>query len=202
VNKGETITVMIAALLLLALQATPSVPEVDFAARWQSQAEALEREGKLPQARAAYARVLERDARSLGALSGLVRVESADGNLDAALDHAGRFLEVWRHLKMKPATLQARSSELAAFVRERDPLRKRLDTLRREYVTRLLKLAGEQMDNLSWHSARAMLSEAQFVDPEHPELGLGLGRIQKEGGNELAVEDETGGADPLAGVTS
>jgi|688.fasta_scaffold02572_21 tetratricopeptide (TPR) repeat protein len=200
--RSETDEVMIASLLFfLALQGTPPATEVDFAARWQVQGETLERAGQLAEAGAAYARVLERDARSLGALSGLVRVESTSGNLDAALDHAGRFLEVWRHLKLKPASLQARAAELANFAREKDPLRKRLDTLRREYVTRLLKLAGEQMDNLSWHSARAMLSEAQFVDPEHPELGMGVARIRKEGGNELAVEDETGGADPLAGVT-
>lgn len=193
---------MIAALLLmLALQGSPAAPEVDFATLWQSRGETLEREGKLDEARSAYQRVLERDARSLAAVSALARIEAGAGNLDAALDHAGRFLELWRHIKQKPAALQARAAELAAYAREKDPLRKRADSLRREYVTRLLKLAGEQMDNFSWHSARAMLSEAQFVDPEHPELAAGLARIRKEGGNELAVEDETGGADPLSGVT-
>jgi hypothetical protein len=69
-------------------------------------------------------------------------------------------------------------------------------------VGRLLQLANEQMDHLAWHAARAMLLEAQSTDPEHPDLAAGLERIKKEGGNELAVEDETGGVDPLGGATA
>jgi len=157
--------------------------------------------GKPDDARAAWAKVLEREARHVPTLSALAALEKDAKHLDQALDYAGRFLDIWRYLKDKPPAQVARQQELYAFVHEADPLRRRLDTLRREYVSRLLQLANEQMDHLAWHSARAMLSEAQFTDPEHPELAAGLTRIKKEGGNELAVADETGGADPLAGVT-
>jgi len=157
--------------------------------------------GKPDDARAAWAKVLEREARHMPTLSALAALEKDAQHLDQALDYAGRFLDIWRYLKDKPQAQVARQQELYTFVHEADPLRRRLDTLRREYVSRLLQLANEQMDHLAWHSARAMLSEAQFTDPEHPELAAGLVRIKKEGGNELAVSDETGGADPLAGVT-
>lgn len=157
--------------------------------------------GNPDEARAAWAKVLEREARHLPTLSALASLEKDVNQLDLALDYAGRFLDIWRYLKEKPQGLMARQQELYTFVHEADPLRRRLDALRREYVSRLLKLANEQMDHLAWHSARAMLSEAQFTDPEHPDLAAGLERIKKEGGNELAVADETGGSDPLAGVT-
>ncbi len=173
----------------------------EFVERYFAAGEEAAKAGKPDEARAAWAKVLEREARHLPTLSALAALEKDANHLDLALDYAGRFLDIWRYLKEKPQGQMARQQELYAFVHEADPLRRRLDTLRREYVSHLLKLANEQMDHLAWHSARAMLSEAQFTDPEHPELAAGLDRIRKEGGNELAVADETGGADPLAGVT-
>lgn len=174
----------------------------DFVARWFERAHAAEVAGKLDDARAGYERVLERDGDHMGALAALVNVDRASKRTDEALWYADRFLEKWRHLKPKPAELQKARDEIARFVQEADPLRKRLELLRREYVSRLLRLANEQMDHLGWHSARAILREAVATDPEHPELAAGLERITKEGGNELAVGDETGGADPLAGVSA
>lgn len=189
--------------LLLALFCASASPGSgsDFVARWFEKGRAAEAAGRLDEARASYERVLEREADHLGALAALTGVDRAQSKLDAALGYADRFLEEWRHRKEKPAELTKVRDELARFVVEQDPLRRRLDTLRREYVSRLLKLANEQMDHLAWHSARAILREALATDPEHPDLAAGLERIRKEGGNELAVADETGGADPLAGVT-
>jgi tetratricopeptide (TPR) repeat protein/peroxiredoxin len=173
----------------------------EFVERYFAAGEEAARAGKTEEARAAWAKVLEREARHLPTLSALATLEKDANQLDLALDYAGRFLDIWRYLKEKPQGQMARQQELYTFVHEADPLRRRLDTLRREYVSHLLRLANEQMDHLAWHSARAMLSEARFTDPEHPELAAGLDRIRKEGGNELAVSDETGGSDPLAGVT-
>ncbi|MBK7644103.1 MAG: tetratricopeptide repeat protein [Planctomycetes bacterium] len=175
--------------------------ENEFVERYFAAGEAALAAGKPDEARAAWAKVLEREPRHLPTLSALAALEKDANQLDLALDYAGRFLDIWRYLKQKPQGQMARQQELYGFVHTADPLRRRLDSLRREYVSRLLKLANEQMDHLAWHSARAMLSEAQFTDPEHPELAAGLERIRKEGGNELAVADETGGSDPLAGVT-
>jgi len=173
----------------------------EFVDRYFAAGEAAIKAGKADEARVAWGKVLEREARHLPTLSALATLEKDSNHLDLALDYAGRFLDIWRYLKEKPQGQMMRQQELYTFVHEADPLRRRLDSLRREYVSRLLKLANEQMDHIAWHSARAMLSEAQFTDPEHPELAAGLERIRKEGGNELAVADETGGADPLAGVT-
>ena len=173
----------------------------EFVERYFAAGEAALKAGKPDEARAAWTRVLEREARHLPTLSALAALEKDAKHLDLALDYAGRWLDIWRYLKEKPQAQMARQQELYAFVHEADPLRRRLDSLRRDYVSHLLKLANEQMDHIAWHSARAMLAEAQFTDPEHPELAAGLERIKKEGGNELAVADETGGSDPLAGVT-
>ncbi len=193
----------LAASLVLAEQKKGNAlaAENEFVDRYFAAGEAAAKAGKADEARAAWAKVLEREARHLPTLSALAALEKANNQLDLALDYAGRFLDIWRYLKEKPQALMMRQQELYTFVHEADPLRRRLDTLRRDYVSHLLKLANEQMDHLAWHSARAMLSEAQFTDPEHPELAAGLDRITKEGGNELAVADETGGSDPLAGVT-
>jgi tetratricopeptide (TPR) repeat protein len=173
----------------------------EFVDRYFAAGEAAAKAGKTDEARVAWGKVLERESRHLPTLSALAQLEKEQNQLDLALDYAGRFLDIWRYLKEKPQGQMARQQELYAFVHEADPLRRRLDTLRREYVSHLLKLANEQMDHIAWHSARAMLAEAQFTDPEHPDLAAGLDRIRKEGGNELAVADETGGSDPLAGVT-
>ncbi|MBI5364235.1 MAG: redoxin domain-containing protein [Planctomycetes bacterium] len=181
--------------------ATSGPGSTDFVARWFERARTAEAAGKLDDARAGYERVLERDQNHLGALAALVNVDRALKQTDEALWYADRFLEKWRHLKARPAELQKARDELARFVQEADPLRKRLELLRRDYVSRLLRLANEQMDHVAWHSARAILREAVATDPEHPELAAGLERITKEGGNELAVGDETGGADPLEGVS-
>ena len=178
-----------------------AAPDNEFVERYFAAGQAALQAGKPDDARAAWTKVLERESRHLPTLSALAALEKDSQHLDLALDYAGRFLDIWRYLKEKPQAQMARQQELYAFVHEADPLRRRLDTLRREYVSHLLKLANEQMDHLAWHSAQAMLSEAQFTDPEHPDLAAGLDRIRKEGGNELAVADETGGADPLAGVT-
>ncbi|MBL8862983.1 MAG: redoxin domain-containing protein [Planctomycetes bacterium] len=193
----------LAALLCLTSTWTAPVADRDeFVERLLAQAAAAEKEGRAEAAAAFYARVLERDAKHLTALAKRSTLLAAAGRHDDALDDAGRFLALWRHLDPKPAGMAATQRALSAYAQGTDPLRKRSDTLRREYVGRLLKLANEQMDNLAWHAARAMLVEAQATDPDHPELAAGLARIKREGGNELAVGDETGGVDPLAGVTA
>lgn len=174
---------------------------VDFAQRWFEIGVAAEKAGKIEDAHAAFVRVLEREPRHLQALVALARLDRASQHTDDALDWSGRFLDLWRFLKEKPAPLVEAQKDLASFALEADPFRKRSDALKRDYVTKLLKLSGEQMDHLAWHSARAMLSEALATDPEHPDLKAGLARIKKEGGNELAVADESGGVDPLSGVT-
>ncbi|MBL8857530.1 MAG: tetratricopeptide repeat protein [Planctomycetes bacterium] len=174
---------------------------LDFVQRWYETALGAEKDGQVDAARAAYVRVLEREPRHLSALVALARLERAAQRTDEALDWAGRFLELWRFQTERPSHLVAAQKELAAFALEADPLRKRSDALRRDYVTKLLKLANEQLDNHAWHSGRAMLLEAQATDRDHPDLAAGLARIQKEGGSELAVADESGGVDPLAGVT-
>ncbi len=174
---------------------------LDFAERWYETAVAAQKAGRLEEAKAAFVRVLEREPRHLAAMVALARIDRAAQRTDEALDWAGRFLGTWRWLEDRPAQLAEAQKELAAFVLDADPLRKRADALKRDYVTKLLKLANEQLDNHAFHSGRAMLLEAQATDPEHPELSAGLARISKEGGNELAVADEGGGVDPLAGVT-
>ncbi|MDZ4774516.1 MAG: tetratricopeptide repeat protein [Planctomycetota bacterium] len=174
---------------------------VDFAQKWFEVGAAAEKLGQIDEAKAAYVRVLEREPRHLLALVALTRLDRAAQRTDEALDWAGRFLGLWRWLDDRPAHLVEAQKELAAFALEADPQRKRADLLRRDYVTKLLKLANEQLDDYAFHSGRAMLLEAQATDPEHPELAAGLARIQKEGGNDLAVADEGGGVDPLAGVT-
>ena len=83
-------------------------------------------------------------------LSALAALEKDAQHLDLALDYAGRFLDIWRYLKEKPQGQMARQQELYAFVHESDPLRRRLDTLRREYVSQLLRLANEP-SRQSWH---------------------------------------------------
>lgn len=192
------------ASLLLCASAFALAPAGDdeFVERLYAQGLAAEKAGKVDEARAAFARALERDAKHLPTLARRSALEKAAGRHDEALDDAGRFLAIWRYLQQKPAALVATQRELVAYAAEADPLRKRNDALRRDYVGKLLTLANEQMDHLAWHSSRAMLAEAQATDPEHPDLATGLARIKKEGGNELAVEDETGGVDPLAGVTA
>ncbi len=189
-------------LLALGLVSAPPADKDEFVERLHAQGAAAEKAGKTDDALAAYARALERDAKHLPTLARRSALEKSLGRHDEALDDAGRFLGIWRHLKERPQGLMATQRELASYAAEADPLRKRNDGLRRDYVGRLLVLANEQMDHLAWHSARAMLIEAQATDPEHPELAAGLARIKKEGGNELAVEDETGGVDPLSGVTA
>jgi tetratricopeptide (TPR) repeat protein len=173
----------------------------EFVQRWFDTAVAAEKAGKNEEARAAFVRVLEREPRHMPALVELSRLDKQLGRKDDALDWAVRFLDLWRWLKEKPAALVDAQKELLAFTVEADPLQRRAVALKRDYVGKLLKLAGEQMDKSAWHSARAMLLEAQATDPDHPDLAAGLERITKEGGNELAVADESGGADPLAGVT-
>ena len=157
--------------------------------------------GDLEGARAHFERVLERDASHLASLAALARLARDGGRADEAVDHAGRFLDAWRHRGDPPRELFDTRRELAAFVREADPLREDLVRLRRSYVGSLLSLAARQMDRAAWHSARTMLAEALVTDPEHPDLAAGLARIRLEGGNELAVEDETGGADPMGDVS-
>jgi len=189
-------------LFAFALVPAPLQEQDEFVERLHAQGAAAEKAGEVDEARAAYARALERDAKHLPTLARRSALEKTAGRHDEALDDAGRFLAIWRYLKERPQALAATQRELVAYASAADPLRKRTDALRRDYVGRLLVLANEQMDNLAWHSARAMLVEAQATDPEHPELAAGLARIRKEGGNELAVEDETGGVDPLSGVTA
>lgn len=174
----------------------------DFAERWFRTGTAADKAGDQDAARSAYVRVLEREPGHLYALAAIARLERTAGHTDLALDWAGRFLERWRWLRERPAGLVDTHKDLVAYTLEADPFRKRADLLRREYVTKLLKLANEQLDQHAFHSARAMFLEAQATDPEHPELAAGLARISKEGGNELAVSDESGGVDPLAGVTA
>jgi tetratricopeptide (TPR) repeat protein len=174
---------------------------LDFVQRWLDAGAAAEKAGKPDEARAAYVRVLEREPRHLQALVALARLEQSVDRKDDALDWTVRFLDLWRWLNPKPASLADAHRQLAQYAVEADPLQKRAVSLKRDYVGKLLKLANEQMDNIAWHSARAMLLEAQATDPDHPDLAAGLARIRKEGGNELAVADESGGADPLEGVT-
>ncbi len=164
-------------------------------------ARACEAAGDPEGARAHFERVLERDGSHLASLAALARLARDAGRADEAVDHAGRFLDSWRHRSKPPRELFDLRRELAAFVQEADPLRRDLERLRRTYVGSLLSLAARQMDRAAWHSARAMLAEAIVTDPEHPDLAAGLARIRLEGGNELAVEDETGGANPLAEVS-
>ena len=133
----------------------------EFVDRYFAAGEAAIKAGKADEARVAWGKVLEREARHLPTLSALATLEKDSNHLDLALDYAGRFLDIWRYLKEKPQGQMMRQQELYTFVHEADPLRRRLDSLRREYVSRLLKLANEQMDHIAWHSARAMLSEAQ-----------------------------------------
>jgi tetratricopeptide (TPR) repeat protein/peroxiredoxin len=192
------LTLSLSALPLLSARAGDPA---DFAGRWFDVAVAAEKAGKTDEAKAAYVRVLEREPRHLAALVALARLDRAAQRTDEALDWAGRFLGTWRWLADRPPNLVEAQKELAAFALGADPERKRADALKRDYVTKLLKLANEQLDNHAYHSGRAMLLEAQATDPEHPELAAGLARIKKEGGNELAVADEGGGVDPLAGVT-
>ena len=195
--------VALLALTLLALAAFQAPRgEVALVARYHTLGREMEAAGKLDEARESYERVLERDRRHLPTLHRLAVLEKARGELDAAVDHAARFLDAWRHLAEPPRELRAAQSELAALIAAADPLRRELDGARRKYVGNLLGLAQRQMDGGAWHSARAILVEAVATDPEHPELAAGLARIRAEGGNELAVEDERGGSDPLAGVTA
>jgi len=189
------------ALALLAA-AGPAAEGGGLVQRYYALGEEAAAAGRPEEAREHFLRVLERDPRHLPSLHRLALLARAAGETDEAIDDAGRFLDTWRHLERPPRELAGARSELAAFVKEADPLRRDLDRLRRSYVGELLKLANQQMDRGAWHSARAMLAEALATDPEHPELAAGLARIRLEGGDELAVEDETGGADPLAGVTS
>lgn len=180
----------------------PAAPaEHGLVDRYYTLAKALEEQGHDAEAREQYLRVLEREEHHLPTLYALALLERRADRLDAAVDYAGRFLDTWRYLKQKPPELYDARRALAELVTTADPLRKRFDALRRSYVGKLLELANRQMDRASWHSARAMLVEAIATDPEHPDLAAGLERIKLEGGNELAVEDETGGSDPLAGVT-
>lgn len=175
--------------------------EVSLAARYHALGREMEAAGEPDKARGHYERVLERDRRHLPTLYRLALLEDGLGRKDAAVDHAAAFLDVWRHLTERPRELRAAQGELTALVARADPLRSELDTTRRRYVGQLLAQAQRQMDAGAWHSARAILVEAVATDPEHPELAAGLVRIRTEGGNELAVEDERGGADPLSGVT-
>lgn len=193
---------VLAFLALLALAASPSFDRDEFVERLHARGIALEKEGKADEAAAAFGRALERDAKHLPTLARRSALFRAAGRHDEALDDAGRFLAIWRHLKQRPSNLIETQKALVAYALEADPLRKRNDALKRDYVSKLLALANEQMDHLAWHAARAMLAEALATDPEHPDLAAGLARIAKEGGNELAVEDETGGVDPLSGVTA
>lgn len=188
--------------LAFVLAAHARAGENELAQRYFALGNAAVAAGKPDEARAHFARVLEREPKHLATLVALARLERTAQRTDDALDYTGRFLGLWRYLKEKPSDLAAAQRELAAYALEADPLRKRYDALRRDYVTKLLKLAGEQMDNVSWHSARAMLLEATATDADHPELAAGLARIKLEGGNELAVADEGGGVDPLAGVSA
>ncbi len=197
---------MRAALLLLcvlplAAAAPRQASESTLVTRYHALGREMERAGEPLTARGHYERVLERDPRHLPTLHRLALVEQALGELDAAVDHAGRFLDAWRHLPDPPRALRPAQQELAALLSKLDPLRGELDGARRKYVGQLLGLAQRQMDGGAWHSARAILVEALATDPEHPELAAGLARIRAEGGNELAVEDERGGSDPLAGVS-
>lgn len=203
-RAGRLLSILLAAALLGRSVGSAQAPEGlrGILQRTFDMARALEQAGLVAEARAQYGRVLEREERHLPALHALAMLEKRAGDVDAALDHAGRFLDLWRYTKPPPRELGPAHEELRRLVAEADPLRKRLDALRRTYVGKLLALAGQQMDKAAWHSARAVLVEAIATDPEHPELAAGLLRIRLEGGNELAVEDETGGSDPLAGVSA
>jgi hypothetical protein len=183
--------------------ASESAPE-DMAARLHAVALAAARSGRVDEARAAWTRVLEREPRHLRALLGLSDLaRRADPpRLDEALWRAGEFLWQWRRLQQRPPDLASPAKELEAWVLASDPLRKRHDALKREHVGKLLEVAAAQMDAGNWHGAQAVLKEAFGADPEHPKLVAALARIRLEGGNELAVEDETGGSDPLTGVTA
>lgn len=194
---------LIAAFALLLALATPGAgaPQSRGVARHLARAQELEQAGDRDGARAEYERVLERDPRDLTAHHRLALIAREQGDPDLALDHATRFLEVWRHLDRAPPGHRAAHAELVALVREVDPFAREAGELRRRYVSRLLEFAERQMDQGRWHSARAILLEALGTDPDHPDLQAGLDRIRREGGNELAVEDETGGVDPLAGTT-
>ena len=194
---------LLACLLLWSSPASAWQSEPDMAARLHAAAEAAWTSGRADEARAAWTRVLERDPKHLRALAGLAKLarQAQPARTDEALWRAGEFLWLWKRLDKRPADLADTHKDLEAWVRTADPLRKRLDTLRRDHVTKLLEIAGQQMDAANWHGAQAVLKEARGTDPDHPQLVAALGRIRLEGGNELAVEDETGGADPLSGVT-
>ena len=176
----------------------------DMASRLAAQALLAAQAGRLDEARAAWIRVLEREPRHLRALLGLADLarKAEPPRLDEALWRAGDFLWQWKRLRERPADLVAPAKELEAWVGAADPLRKRHDALKRDHVTKLLEVAASQMDAGNWHGAQAVLKEARGADPDHPQLVAALARIRLEGGNELAVEDETGGSDPLSGVTA
>ena len=184
--------------------AAPAVDENDMAARLAAQAATALAAGRNDEAQAAWTRVLERDPKHLRALAGLARLarDAQPPRLDEALWRADAFLWQWKRLKERPQDLAATAKELDEWARAADPQRKRLDELRRKHVSELIKIAAGQMDAQAWHGAQAVLKEARGTDPDHPELVAALARIRLEGGNELAVEDETGGADPLVGVTA
>ena len=176
----------------------------DMAARLSATALSAARAGRVEEARAAWTKVLEREPRHLRALLGLSELarKAEPPRLDEALWRAGDFLWQWKRLRERPADLVAPAKELEAWVVGADPLRKRHDALKRDHVTKLLEVAASQMDTGNWHGAQAVLKEARGADPDHPQLVAALARIRLEGGNELAVEDETGGSDPLSGVTA
>ena len=69
-------------------------PDNEFVERYFAAGEAAAKGGNADEARAAWTKVLEREARHLPTLSALAQLEKDSNHLDLALDYAGRFLDI------------------------------------------------------------------------------------------------------------
>jgi len=185
------------AFLLLATFAR--LPAQGFVETYLAEASGQLAAGDVVAARAAVDRALERDARSLPALSLLADIALRANDRDTAVHALHRWLEVFDARAGKKVVaerkavlerLQPLDSEVASWAK-----------LQGQYVSGLLDLGKQYRAKKDLLGALEIYQQLLQVSADHPEALAAIQQIRTTGGREVAVEDAYAGSDPTGGLS-
>jgi tetratricopeptide (TPR) repeat protein len=182
---------------LLPAQA-PTTPPTGFVTTYLDEARGHLGAGDLAAARAAVDRALERDGKSLPALTLLADVAQKLGDADAAVHALHRWLDTFdARAEPKPAERKATFDRLLPLDAEAGSWGK----LQQQYATGLLDLGKQYRTKKDFLGALDVYQHLLLIAPDNPEALAAIQQLRSTGGREVAVEDVYAGGDPTGGLS-
>jgi len=182
--------------------AAPSSPAQEregFVQGYLQEAEGMLSDAKLPGARRAVERALEREPNSLAALQLLARIAKEQQDTDTAVHCLHRWLDVH-----ESRTGRKGRSARKPVIDELLPLDSeaaRWKLLQTGYVKGLLAIGKKYRRKRDLLGALDIYVHLLTVAPDNPEAQKAIHQIRTTGGKEVAVEDVFAGTDPTGGLS-